>query len=171
MNTTQHCLSILNDLKNASLRIRNNASTAIFSAYDLTKLFAKLTDADRMIIQNVIDTKLSRKLLSLSGYFAEYAVNEKDAQWIKAALILHIIENFKFDPRENIRELVLIKFSAKKIDADIDDIIASITFLESNTAPISISQYMSKLETSNTLSDFGIMESLVDGKFIYAPIN
>jgi hypothetical protein len=170
MNPTQRCLSILIELKTARIRIRKNAIQAVKQAHDLAQQFAVLPDSERIIIQNNVDSTLSKTLISLSGYFAEYAINENDSEWITAALILHIIENFQTDARENIRRLALIKFSANKINANISHIVEDLSLLTSNSVSVLLNDFMGKPDDENILATFGIKAAVIDGEFIFTPI-
>jgi hypothetical protein len=58
------------------------------------------------------------RLLSMSEILAEEAYNRKSEAYLEAALILHLIEDFKWDARENSIYLAVIWYVAKKLGID-----------------------------------------------------
>ena len=58
------------------------------------------------------------RLLSMSERLAEEAYNRKSEAHLEAALILHLIEDFKWDARENSIYLAVIWYVAKKLGID-----------------------------------------------------
>jgi hypothetical protein len=58
------------------------------------------------------------RLLSMSEILAEEAYNHKSEAYLESALILHLIEDFKWDARENSIYLAVIWYVAKKLGID-----------------------------------------------------
>ncbi|THU38461.1 hypothetical protein FAM09_17490 [Niastella caeni] len=85
------------------LEITSRVSTDVTFRNDL---MAAIQDEERL------------RLLSMSEILSEEAYNHKSEAYLEAALILHVIENFKWDARENSIYLAVIWYVAKKLGID-----------------------------------------------------
>ncbi len=109
------------------------------------------------------------KLLSLSGFLAEAAINKNDPQCVEVAVGLNVIEDFRNDYRENIRYLVLIAYAAKRIGIDMTAVISSMLGISSDRAEKGLSDFMSRSEDINNIILFGIRGEFTDGIFRFTP--
>src|SRR5690606_16907380 len=81
----------------------------------ITEQYKTSNEFEREKFRNNIPNNSHLILLSISDSLAEKALNEKRNDLIKTALILHSIENFKYDPRENIIRLSIIWYVIEKL--------------------------------------------------------
>lgn len=117
-----------------------------------------------------INSTLAMKLLGLSGFMAEAAVNADDESLIRAAILLHVVEDFRKDYRENYRYLVLIAHASKKIGVDLKSLIASVDHIASERAKKCLRDFVSRGDDLNRLESFGIKAEIADGVFHFAPV-
>ena len=157
-------------LRAFNFRFRQKSSDYLVKGLSLAKAFEELSGLERLEVIGSMRSTDANKLLSLSAFMAEKAIDSKDPLWIKAALLMHLIEDFKVDHRENIRYLVLISYSAKKIGADFFQLVNSIISFSSDRARSRLREFLSRDETLNELSSFGVKEIKVDHESRFVPI-
>lgn len=124
MDAVKEFRSAQADLTELSLRRRPPAERQIDLGVDLVDSFSKMSEENRQIVQsNMAESSIGNKVLGLSGYLAEVAINKNDPAILRLAVMLHAVEGFLTDYRENIRYLVLICYACKKLHVIMDDII------------------------------------------------
>lgn len=106
------------------------------------ELVATIKDEERLL------------LLSISGRLAEEAYNHKSKDYIEAALILHLIENFKWDIRENIIYLTIIWHVAKELGMDPRQLFTKAVMISSEEAGKALTNYLDRPD--NTLDAMGL---------------
>jgi hypothetical protein len=155
-------------LASASFRFRPKSLEPLDKGLRLAKFFEALSEHDRSTVLVRIQ-EAGRKLLTLSGFMAEEAINTNDSSWIRAAIVLHIMEGFGIDYRENVRYLVLIAHAAKKIGVDLHDVTNPLMQCASPRARSYLNEFLSREDKLNSLASFGMKESIVDGRFRFVP--
>ena len=163
--------SLLQTLAGVSLRFRSENSEAEDLGLAIADEFAALPRADRAIVTGSLDPATGQKLVSLSGRLAERAMNTRDPAWLKAALTLHVIEDFRNDYRENIRHLVLVSHAAIRIDADLATMIAELEPIGSTEAAGRLLDFARRDRSSTMLTAYDIEEEVANGKsrFVHVP--
>lgn len=169
MNHLDICLSSLRSLEEMSFRFRPKTEEPFVKAVSLAKAFQKLSSEDRSRVVDSLSPNGAMKLLSLSGFLAEAAINKKEGSLLEAAVCLHVIEDFRKDYRENIRYLVLLAYAAKEIGVDVSLVISSMLTFSSDRAAKCLSDFLSRSEDLNNLVHFGIRGELADGAFRFSP--
>ena len=164
------CAEILSSIDSISFRFRPLTDEPIQKAVRLANFFEKLSETERHQVCSLIKQGLNMKLLSLSGFMAEAAINKNDASLIKPAIVLHMIENFQKDYRENIRYLVLVAFAAKKLGIDFHSFVSTLLPLASEPARKGILDFSARGDDLNQLSSFGMRENIDDGTFRFVPM-
>ena len=170
MNHFDICSEILSSIASMSFRFRPKTDEPFQKGLQLARAFEKLSESERNQILAQIHPGLDMKLLALSGFMAEAAINNKDISLIKPAIVLHVLENFQKDYRENIRYLVLVAFAAERLGTNFHSIVKSILPLASERARNGLVDFSARDDGLNKLSSFGIREDSADGTFRFVPI-
>jgi hypothetical protein len=170
MNCFQDCCEILNWLANISFRFRPKSNEAVEKGLLLTAAFEKLSLEERDKIVETLPDVLDMKLLALSGFMAEAAINTRNALFIKGALVLHLMENFRQDYRENIRYLVLIDFAADELGINFSLAADSLMNMASAQAKVHLNDFLGRDKGLNKLSSFGIKGEMINGQFHFSPL-
>jgi hypothetical protein len=152
-----------------SFRFRPKTEKPFNVAASVVAAFKELSPADRSRVLNSVSLGCGRKLLSLSGFLAEAAINNNDPQLIEIAVALHVLEGFQNDYRENIRYLVLIAYAAKHVGVDMSAVISSVLAISSGCAAKGLNDFKSRSEDLNNLASFYIRGEFVDGVFRFTP--
>ena len=164
------CCEILRSIALMSFRFRPKTDDPVEQGLQLSKAFEQLSEDERHQILSLIQPSLAMKLLALSGFMAEAAINNKDISLIRSAIIMHVLENFQNDYRENIRYLVLVAFAIKKLGIDFHSITSTVLPLASDRSKNSLINFLGRVDDLNNLSSFGIREEIVEGTFRFIPI-
>lgn len=170
MNYFQDCSEILNWLATFSFRFRPKSNEPFEKGLLLSEAFEKLSVEERNQIIEILPSGLDMKLLALSGFMAEAAINTKNVSFIKGALALHLLENFRKDYRENIRYLVLIAFAANELGINFSSVVDSLANVASTRAKGHLDDFSAREPSLNKLSSFGIKGEVVNGIFHFSSL-
>ncbi len=169
MSSFDLCVGELNSLGSVSLRFRPKGREFIRSGCVIAESFEKASEFERGQILEMISSTLAMKLLVLSGYLAEAAINANDESIVRVATLLHVVEDFRNDWRENCRYLVLIAFASKRVGADFRSVVLSLDRVLSDRSRECLGDFLSRDESSNRLESFGVKEEVIDGLFRFSP--
>ena len=164
------CIEFGNWLASTSLRFRPTSFEPFDKALSLTKCFEALSEPDKLRVQDALHPLIGPKLLTLSGFMAEAAINRHDRAFIRAAIVLHVIEDFRTDYRDNIRYLVLVAHAAEKLGVDFHKVTESVSEIASARARSLLSDFLLRADGSNRLASFGVKEAIVDDAFRFDPM-
>ena len=157
-------------LDSTSLRHRPRADVQITIGSVLAENFQAMSASDRDAVwQGLAGSSTAKKLLSLSGYLAEVAIDNRNPELIRVGLILHAIENFQQDDRENIRYLALIAYAARKLGVTLGPVIASLSGLASERAGTRLKGFADREFEPNLLMSMGIKADDTQGAFRFVP--
>ncbi|MES2311624.1 MAG: hypothetical protein V4566_04935 [Pseudomonadota bacterium] len=170
MTTTESIRQALNQLSSTSLRFRPKSSEPIDNGLSITEMYEALSPNERLAVREELAPSLGPKLLALSGFMAEAAINNGDVLWLRAAIVLHLVEDFGKDYRENFRYLVLVAYAAERIGADITNIINSVLPMASVRSEGYLRDFSSRSRELNKLASFGIREELIGNHSKFVPI-
>ena len=169
MNSISEINDIIDWFEPISFRFRPKSLEPLEKGRLLANIFDDLSDSDRLTVVRDLKNNMANKFFALSAFMAEHAIDTKDPSWIKAALVLHIIEDFRTDYRENIRYLVLIAYAAKKIGVDLNKTVGLLLPLTSKRAHLHLKEFISRNDELNTLKSVGVKETKTDGMTRFAP--
>lgn len=170
MSSFETCSGALGKLDSVSLRFRPKTNAPIDNGIVIATSFAQSTEKDRNRLLEAISSSLTMKLLGLSGFMAETAVNSHDESLIRSAVLLHIVEDFRKDYRENYRYLVLIAHASKMLGVDLKSIVASVEEVASERAGRYLRDFVSRDDDLNKLESFGIRADIAEGVFRFVPL-
>lgn len=170
MNSSDTCLDALKSLDSLSLRFRPKTSEPIEIGRFVSASFEHASKSERGRLLAAVQPALAMKLLGLSGFMAEAAVNSRDESLIRSAILLHVIEDFRSDYRENYRYLVLIAHASKLLGVDLKSIVASIEGVASERAGKCLGDFVSRDDSLNRLDSFGIKAEIDGGVFRFVSL-
>jgi hypothetical protein len=165
----ERCLEIIGKIEARASGRPRGVRITIDDIRDLTEGFKQLGEPDKLLIQDCISGKTGLVLIEYSVDAAEQAINTKDENWLTVAILTHVIEDFRYDYRENILRLYLIEYAAWKLDADVFVILDT---LKNITSPDSFSRLESFFEDKlgeRALKFSGLKEIVKDGKTRFIP--
>jgi hypothetical protein len=108
------CLRLLTDLLEGAPGTDELAHTL----RDFLHCFEQLTETEQDEIRSLLTAPEARKIASLSVTAAQRALIEKDEQWLVLSLRAHDVEQFRDDPRNNFRLLVVTYYAAQQLGTD-----------------------------------------------------
>lgn len=167
MNKLDRCIEIIGELEKYSRSERCDFEVTPEVLRELTTFFEECSDGDRDFIRGFLSgTKAGLALVFKGTNAAEMAIDTGNSDWIKVAILAHIIEGFKWDPRENMREFLFLSYSANKIHADLKKIFSKIKHL---SAPHALS-YLEKFSNGKNkinksdLNTHGFQEKSINNR-------
>ncbi len=164
------CADALDSIRLVSFRFRPTNNDLVGVARLIFDSFENMRLDERQLILEMVDPTLSPKLLGLSGFLAEAAVNLNDESIIRVAITLHVIDDFRCDVRENIKILVLIFFASRKLGVDFRSIVLSLDRVCSDRSRKYLSDFLLRDDDLNRLGAFGLRGEVVDGFFRFSPV-
>jgi hypothetical protein len=163
MSQIESLEQLLHWLSTVSTRFRPKNSELVDKSLQAAELYAEASADSRHAISSEISPELRKKLLAVSGFMAEEAINKNDPKWIRGAILLHLIDDFGSDYRENFRYLVLAHYASKKIGVRMIDIVDSVAPVASSRSRGFLMDFCKRGDDLNGLSSFRVKEDVVDG--------
>ena len=158
MNTSniEECQIILESISQRTIRLRSKSNDLLQMLERLIFLFQKLSVNEREVILNSIKGDLGLKLIMSGVYAAEKAMDLQDASWIKVGLMTHVLEGFRNDYRENIRQLVLLYDAAGHLKTDFQTICCEVIKFSPDDVKYQLQLFCAREPSLNKLQSFGI---------------
>lgn len=160
---------LLGWLDTTSTRFRPKDSELVDKGLQAAELYAEISSEDRCSVSKEVSAQLGRKLLSVSGFMAEKAINTHDGKWVRGALLLHLINDFRDDYRDNFRYLVLVDYASNKVGVSMGGMIDSVIPFASNRSRGFLRDFSQRDGKLNELASFGVREDVVDGTSKFVP--
>jgi len=79
-------------------------------------------------------------------------------------MVMHILDNFEFDSRDNLRYLVLVAFASKHLGFDYRACIDRLIGLAAERGEKQLMEFSARPDTVNTLENFHVRLDIVDGR-------
>lgn len=115
----ERSLGILNSLGELSLRFRPKSHEPVEAFRAAMELAQSLSQEDIARLRGELGESMSFRLMYLSTLAAERAMNTREADWLRAALMGHLVEGFRLDPRENYLRLRAVEYAAHRASLDL----------------------------------------------------
>jgi hypothetical protein len=157
--------SIINLLSDNLQNINN--SEIIYKIKKPISLYEKFGTEDKELFRKHIKNSQRLSLLNISELIAETALNSKDKDLAKIALYIHSIEDFKYDPRENIIYLSIIWYVCEKLSINPIELFSKVASLSSPQANKFILEFVERPTSLKNLNAMGLMASKENGKIIF----
>lgn len=170
MNAMDKFLEALAELEGANLRFRPQAAAQIALGARLVDGIAVLSREDRAAIpQYSNNVTLQKNLLALSGYLAETAISRGDAGLVRVAVMLHAIEGFRWDYRENVRTLICIAHAAERLGVAMAASLAEAAAVAPGSGREGLLQFAQRDSEINALHCAGMAAEETPGAFRFVP--
>jgi hypothetical protein len=170
MNYFKVCSDALISLDSTSLRFRPKTSEPVDNGRIIAESFEKSSKAERLQILAAVSPSLAMKLLGLSGFMAEAAINSRDNPLIRLSVLLHVVEDFRKDCRENYRYLALIAYASNQLGIDFKDQVESVESVVSERSAKHLKEFIFRGDDLNNLGSFGIKADVSGGVFRFMPM-
>lgn len=151
-------------LESVSVRFRPKSEDTFEKVLDFTESFERLSESEKADLVSSVSDEVTKKLLAFSAFFAELALATGEMRWVKGAIVLHVIEDFRKDYRENFRYLVLVAHAAKSIQADFAGVVQSVIGSASNRAKDFLNDFVGRDQALNELEKFGVKVEVVNSQ-------
>lgn len=133
---------------------------------------AEYEDSDekgRQLIRNIYGENDYLKLLSLSDWLIVEAFNIHDPDLLKYSILLHSIEAFRFDQRENIRRLSLLWYVSKKVHQEPQKLFEYATTISSEKVAECFKEFIKEPDSMKSLKSMGLYIKKENGRNIFVP--
>ena len=171
MDNAQAFRDQLAALEQTSMRRRPATADQIAIGSTLSESFEAMTVAERTSARELASkSNMGKKLLSLSGYIAEVAINLSRPDLLRVGLVLQAIEGLESDYRENTRYLILIAFAACNLGVALRPIVGSVLGLAPEHGRARLEEFASREFRPEELKAFGLKIDGAPGGFRFVPI-
>jgi len=134
-------------------------------------LYMALSGDEKKIIYDCITEKTGRLLISYTSEMSARAIDTKDIEWLMRAILLHILEGFRFDYRENFRVLVFVYFSAQYLKVDLAEEIRKLCVFATPEAKNKLEIFFTRKPELNDLTLYGFMAKKIEGMIKFVSIS
>lgn len=124
---------------------------------ELIDEFEKLPNQNKESIRMGLSNTDCRNIIMLSDYLANSSINNKSYIFLKVSLILISIEDFKWDPRENLIRLSIIWFVAEKLKSDPKLLFTNAATISSAKTAEYINDFIIRPKNLKSLNAFGLI--------------
>jgi hypothetical protein len=169
MNTTM-ALSRLHHIVRELLegRLESTSIELLDEFVEIVRFYESGDDSVRASIRAAIDLSESSALLSLSTLCVVAAVSRCRTDLIDGAMVAHSIEDFRLDPRDNLRVLAIVWYGAERLGVDPAQILRRVAAISSSRSRAFLEQFAGRSPSSRSLSAMGL-EVDDDGQLRFRP--
>jgi hypothetical protein len=150
-------------LKDNSVIFRPRNEDIYWNFLECTNIYESLNSEMRIEFQNKINEYIGNKLLSFSAFLSEYAIHTDNSKFIRSALLLHSMEDFQSDYRNNYRYIILIDYACKILKISIANLINEVIKVSSERAQDYWNGFLKRDKSLNELNKFKVELIYNDG--------
>lgn len=166
----EHCLSILNSFGQMSLRFRPKSHEPVEAFLTATELAQSFSQEDIARLRGELGENMPYRLMYLSTLAAERAMNTRDARWLHAALMGHVVEGFRMEPRENYLRLYPVEYAAHRARIDLRASVRGLHSLMDESVRKNFATAFSTLLGEKALTQANLtVETGADGEMRFVP--
>ena len=125
---------------------------------EFTEIYSSATAAEAKEIRDSISKDIRLFLLGFSSRFATIAARNSDESSLKIALLAHVIEDFRMDPRENLLRLPVISHVAEKNGSNVKKLFKWAAMLASKSTAKELRSFASRRPRARSLDSVGLEE-------------
>ena len=129
-----------------------------FAFADVCKFFINSPLESRLILLNEISQESRLLIIGFSDRFSTIAARMNDQEYLRLALTSHLIEDFRYDPRENILRLSLLSHVCGKIGVSESNLFGSLINLASNHAATHLKSFQNRPLENKCIKSMRIIE-------------
>lgn len=170
MTDIERALELIAKIENRSSRGKNRIEITPADVVLLCDLYIGLECSEKETLRSCISSKTGLILIGFSSQFACHAIDEKSRDYLIYGLCLHVLEDFRFDPRENLRNLAFIYYAASVVGISFVELVESALVCAGDNAKARFSEFIKRPAELNKLSCFGVEVVEVDGKVKFVAI-
>jgi len=164
------CIQAIETISKTSIRFGLKSDQFIQVILELTENYKKGSASEReKVLLHCSSLDIWKRLLGISALISEKAMHTNNVKWIETALILHIIEDFRWDYRENIRYLVLTLYAANYIGVNFKKKLKELIPLGSEKTQKYLMDFLKRDKFINEISKFGLKISIYNGVPKFTP--
>lgn len=156
----ERCLALIVELDEARLigygDVLPGPLDACFS--ELARLYAAGDEGYREEVRELVPEQLALLLLGFSTRLATVAARTDDEQTLFEAGLSHAIEDFRHDPRENIRRLAAVNHVAHRLGVESGALFSRISALASPRAAQHLREFAARPEATKSITCMGLQE-------------
>jgi hypothetical protein len=167
----EKCIEVLNEIEQKLAGNRRGVSPRLDDIGVLADTYSELDPSDRKFVFECITEKVGLYLIGFTAALSAKAIDTSEEIWIKRSIILHVMEGFRIDYRENIRNLIFAYYAAEKIGTNFGSLVGAVESLSNEQASIRLAEFCRRDRSLNSLKAFGVREVNNDGITHFQPIN
>ena len=139
---------------------------------DLAEIYSSVTADEAKEIRDIISDDIRPLILGFSRRFATIAARNGDESSLKIALLAHVIEDFRIDPRENLLRLPVVSHVAERIGSNVKKLFGWAALLASDSTAKDLREFASQRPRERTLASVGMEEYYDENKggIAYRPV-
>lgn len=161
----------LRTIINKYSRNRSKISAVILQSLKEVIQNYKLTSDDRRDkIRKELTQNERRSLLMISDYCASIAINNKDEEMLQTAVILHSIEDFEWDPRENIIRFSILWHISEELKNDSVQLFHNAASISSPKGSEYFNEFLNRSKKMKSLKAMGLSVISDGNRISFAPI-
>ncbi len=122
MDTLVQAIEKISILESARFAFKPMPTEVEHAVLRLYEIFQTVGRVEREDVLSTIEFDLQRRLLGISTKFAERAINEDNILFLELGIFCHVLEDVRWDDRENIRNFIFLKYAANHLDVDLTGI-------------------------------------------------
>jgi hypothetical protein len=124
----------------------------------LAHMYTGLDSSQRAAVRDLVHLDISMLLLGFGDRLAILAARTQDEALLFDALIAHVLEGFRYDPRENTFRLAVVYHVAKKLGVDPQALFLRAALLASQRGADELRAFLARSERSKSLKSMGLRE-------------
>jgi hypothetical protein len=136
----------------------------------LAQTYRHASESERAAVRSLAPMDDSPFFWTLTSRAAELALWDSNPAHLEEALAGHCIEDFKWDPRENLRCLPFIWYAAERLNSSAETLFAEAAKLASPTAREFLVQFAGRPKAHKTPEAMGSEAVELDGRIRFRPL-
>lgn len=125
---------------------------------ELAEIYSSVAPDEAKEIRDITSDDIRPLILGFSSRFATIAVRNRDENSLKIALLVHVIEDFRIDPRENFLRLPVISHVAERIGLNVKKLFKWAALLASESTAKDLRSFSSQRPRARSLDSVGLEE-------------
>jgi len=125
---------------------------------ELAEIYSSATADEAKEIRDSVSKDIRLLILGFGDRFATIAARNCDENLLKIALLAHVIEDFRMDPRENLLRLPVISHVADRLGLNVKKLFKWAAMLASKSTAKDLRSFASQRPRARSLDSVGLEE-------------
>ncbi|MDE1465722.1 hypothetical protein [Spartinivicinus poritis] len=156
MKAFEECLKTLEIIDHTSLRFHSKSDLITDMLPKFISIYEALSRSEREELFYRVSSKLGMKLVYLGSLAAERAIDLNSVEWIKYGIVMHILEGFRTDYRENIRNLIFLYYASNELGFNFKNICKGLLVFAKKDVQNKFEDFFCRDPKLNDLRAFGV---------------